>query len=94
MVCYHASDKSDNAFARICTLAPNPETEVSDENKQGFLSRYRMHQLVFSIHQQAKAFGRGVGDVPVQGNLGLLSPDERRELWAGQARFRTCKVAS
>ena len=55
MVCYHASDKSDNAFARICTLAPNPETEVSDENKQGFLSRYLMRQLVTSIHQQAKA---------------------------------------
>ena len=66
-------------------LAPHPETEVSDDNKQGFLSRYRMHQLVFSIHQQAKAFGRGVEDVPVPANLGLLSPDVRRELWAGQA---------
>ena len=44
-----------------------------------------MHQLVTSIHQQAKAFGKGVEDVTGPGNLALLSPDELRELWAGQA---------
>ena len=77
---------SDNNYARICTArSPDPETEVSDENKQGFLSRYLMHQLVTSIHQQAKAFGKGVEDVTGPGNLALLSPDELRELWAGQA---------
>ena len=66
-------------------LAPNPDAEVSDENKQGFLLRYLTHQLVSSIDQQANAFRRGVEDVTGPGNLGLLSPDELKELWAGQA---------
>ena len=66
-------------------LFPDPDTEVSDENKQAFMSRYLTHQLVLSIDQQAKAFGQGVEDVTGRGNLGLLSADELKELWAGQA---------
>ena len=66
-------------------LAPDPDTEVSDENKQAFLLRSLRHQLVDSIDQPAKAFGQGVEDVTGRGNLGLLSADELKELWAGQA---------
>ena len=40
---------------------------------------------MLSIDQQAKAFGQGVEDVTGRGNLGLLSADELKELWAGQA---------
>ena len=61
-------------------LTPNPDTEVNDENKQAFLSRYLTHKLVTSINQQAKAFGQGVEDVTGRGNLELLSADELKEL--------------
>ena len=40
---------------------------------------------MLSIDQQAKAFGQGVEDVTGRGNFGLLSADELKKLWVGQA---------
>ena len=37
-------------------LAPNPETEVTEENKRLYLERTLEHKLVLTIAQQADSF--------------------------------------
>ena len=37
-------------------LAPDPETEVTEENKRAYLKRNLEHKLVLTIAQQADSF--------------------------------------
>ena len=37
-------------------LAPNPETEVTDENKRLYLKRTLEHKFILTIAQQADSF--------------------------------------
>ena len=37
-------------------LAPDPETEVTDENKRRYLERFLEHKLILTIAQQADSF--------------------------------------
>jgi hypothetical protein len=79
------SFRKQNSMHLPVPLAKNASLEVTDTNKGTYLRRSLEHQLVRTIEAQASAFRRGVEDVTGAGWLGLLSPDELKALWGGQA---------
>ena len=67
-------------------LTSEPDTDLSDANKRLFLERSLRHQLVDTIRQQAAAFKSGLEEVLGPSEpLSLLTADELRGLWAGDA---------
>ena len=64
-------------------LAPDPETLVTNDNKELFLERTLLHKLVLTIAQQADAFRQGCEDVVGGSTLCRFSADELAALWGG-----------
>lgn len=69
----------------VAPLAPDPESVVTDADKEVWLRRKLEHQLVHTIAAQAHAFREGVCKVLGPHGLSLLSAAELQELWGGHA---------